>query len=234
MKLNIKNSSLIFKLILAVLLVYLTFKIQFLQSYISKQTKYLNRIQLNMSNDKDLIEFIQNFIIKSNKNLEFETSFLYAEEIVKVTSRYKSINPLLLTSIIHYESRFDRMAVSRAGAKGMGQIMPEIGYWALDVWHVPYSDSILFDYKTNIKIICWYFEWLTVTPKTTKGELDLVLAWYNGGFKNSYRYSLLNGIITKEEKIEIQKIPKETLDYVYKVKTLYEKLNKEFYGKGNK
>ena len=209
---------------------YIINKLNSMQDIIDKQSQYMNKIQLNMNEERQLIQYIQDFIKKTNKNLEYDTSFLYAEEIVKTSNRYNKVDPLLLTSIIHQESRFNAHAESPAGALGLGQIMQETSHWILEKWNVPYSDSTVYDYKMNIRMMCWYIEWLFTVPKTTQGKLEYVLAWYNGGAKNAYRYYLLNKKQTKEELIEIKKIPKETLNYVSEVIKKYETLKKEFEG----
>lgn len=52
----------------------------------------------------------------------------YQQDIITY-SRKNSIDPFLVAAIIKNESNFDHKAVSKAGAVGLMQIMPDTGRW---------------------------------------------------------------------------------------------------------
>lgn len=56
--------------------------------------------------------------------------------------------PELVLAVIHVESRFDRFAVSRAGAQGLMQVMP---FWLEEIGH-PEDNLIHMD--TNLRLGC--------------------------------------------------------------------------------
>jgi soluble lytic murein transglycosylase-like protein len=79
--------------------------------------------------------------------------------------------PELVLSVIDIESRFDRFAVSYAGAQGLMQIM---GFWLdeLDVEH-----GNLFDMALNIRMGCTILKHYL---DRERGDLPAALARYNG------------------------------------------------------
>ena len=108
----------------------------------------------------------------------------------------------LLKAIIKVESDFDPEAVSRAGAKGLMQIMPQ-NYEALGL-----QDP--FDPQENIKAGSRYFRELL---DRFDGQLALTLAAYNAG----------PGIVDRYR--SIPPYP-ETQDYVEKVMKYYDQFSR--------
>ena len=80
------------------------------------------------------------------------------------------VDPLLIKAVIQAESGFDRRAVSRRGAKGLMQLMPET------VADMNVKDP--FDAEDNIHGGTRYLRWLL---NTFEGDLQLSLAAYNAG-----------------------------------------------------
>ena len=79
--------------------------------------------------------------------------------------------PELVLAVIEVESRFDRFAVSRAGARGLMQIMP---FWLNEIGR---PDDNLFHVETNLRFGCTILRhYLDVE----KGNLLKALARYNG------------------------------------------------------
>jgi soluble lytic murein transglycosylase len=112
-------------------------------------------------------------------------------------SRQHDLSPALLRAIIKAESNFDPAAVSRAGAVGLMQLMPETAV-KLDV-RDPY------DPDENIGGGARYLRYLL---DRFNGNLPLALAAYNAGERRVEQYQTLPPI-------------KETRRYVFKVLRYY-------------
>jgi soluble lytic murein transglycosylase-like protein len=82
-----------------------------------------------------------------------------------------NLQPELVLAVIHIESRFDRYAISRAGARGLMQIMP---FWKNELGR---TEDNLFNTAINLRygttILAHYL-------KREKGDLQKALARYNG------------------------------------------------------
>jgi soluble lytic murein transglycosylase-like protein len=87
-------------------------------------------------------------------------------------AREHALNPRLLAAVVHVESSFDPRAVSRRGARGLMQVMPDtarrFGVAAQD----------LFDPEANLFAGARYLGWLT---DRYRDDLPRVLAAYNAG-----------------------------------------------------
>jgi soluble lytic murein transglycosylase-like protein len=120
----------------------------------------------------------------------------YDREIRRVGAMY-NVDPSLIKAIIHTESYFDYQAVSRAGAQGLMQLMPDT---AKDL-----QVSNPFDPHENIDGGTRYFRYLL---DSFNDDLILSLAAYNAG----------PGLVTRTG--GVPKIP-ETLSYINKVLKRY-------------
>ncbi len=140
------------------------------------------------------------------------------DKIIMSEARNYDLDPLLVASVIWVESRFDPKAESPKGAIGLMQIMPETGEWIankMDISH--YKDTMLKDPATNIKMGCWYLNYLT---KQYNGNIKLALAAYNGGIGNVNHW-LDTKLITGKN---IDGIPyDETRNYVKQILNIYNK-----------
>jgi len=87
--------------------------------------------------------------------------------------------PELVLAVIEVESRFDRFAVSRAGAQGLMQVMP---FWKQELGR---EDDNLTDNRTNLEYGCRILQFYL---QREKGNLHRALAAYNGS-SGSRRYS---------------------------------------------
>ena len=85
----------------------------------------------------------------------------------------------LVYSVIKVESKFKKDAISRKGAKGLMQISDITKNWAIEELDLKENIDI-FDPEINIKIGCWYLNKLY----KQFGDMDLVIAAYNGGSGN--------------------------------------------------
>lgn len=67
-----------------------------------------------------------NVISQNNPELTTEQVEGYADNIVKLSQDYE-LEPMLITSVMYQESRFDPNAISCCGAIGLMQVMPSTG-----------------------------------------------------------------------------------------------------------
>jgi soluble lytic murein transglycosylase-like protein len=107
------------------------------------------------------------------------------DPVIRKTSERYSVDYALVKAVIKAESNFDPLAISRAGAKGLMQLMPGTAK-ALGV-----SDS--FHPGDNIEGGVRYLRYLL---ELFNGNLQLVLAAYNAGEETVFRY---NGIPPYQE-----------------------------------
>ncbi len=125
----------------------------------------------------------------------------YISFIDKFSEQYK-IDKNLIISIIFIESYFDKNAVSKRGACGLMQLMPETAK--------RFKVNDIFDPKENIMGGTAYLRHLY---DFFDGDLKLILAAYNAGENIVKKF---NGIPPY----------KETKNYVKKVTEIYSMLNK--------
>jgi len=90
-----------------------------------------------------------------------------------------SLRPELVLAVIEIESRFDRFAISSAGALGLMQVMP---FWLKEIGH---PEDNLFDIHTNLRMGCTILRYYL---DKEKGDLTHALARYNGSLY-SHRYT---------------------------------------------
>ena len=89
------------------------------------------------------------------------------------------LNPYLVASIIREESMYDPKVISRAGAVGLMQVMPETGRWVAGQLGLKgFEPDQLFDQDLNIKLGSWYLAHLF---EQFKGNLVFTVAAYNAG-----------------------------------------------------
>jgi soluble lytic murein transglycosylase len=148
---------------------------------------------------------------------------IYPVEFVKDITKYADqfgVDPYLVMAVIYVESYFDASACSYKGAVGLMQIMPKTGEWVAQRLKIKdFTSEKLYKPDMNIRIGCWY---LSNLQSQFNGDLDLVLAAYNGGSGNVRKW-LKNREYSLDGKT-ISYIPfKETREYVQKVKKAYKK-----------
>ncbi|SKA99915.1 soluble lytic murein transglycosylase [Caloramator quimbayensis] len=140
----------------------------------------------------------------------------YQETINKYAVKYE-LDPYLIYALIKAESKFNPYAISNKGAIGLMQITPSTGdYIAELLGDKNFSTDKLYNPDKNIKYGCYY---LSKLFNDFNGDLDCVLAAYNGGEGNVRKW-------LKESKngftLEINKLPfDETKKYVKRVKQNY-------------
>lgn len=159
------------------------------------------------------------FIAVNNSDgiMRYHYPLKYSNYIFKY-SHENRIDPMLVAAVIYVESRFNTEAVSKKGARGLMQIMPETGQWAAGKLCIDDFDvDMLFEPELNIKLGTWY---LSTLMKEYSGNMNLVIAAYNGGRGNVNQWLKTDTINYDGNNIE--KIPfSETRLYVKKINSAY-------------
>lgn len=106
-------------------------------------------------------------------------------DAILLYSRQYDLDPYLVAAVIHTESRFREDAVSKVGAVGLMQLMPETaGEMASEVDLPKPTPQDLQNGDLNIRLGCRYLHFLTVRFPS----LELRLAAYNAGPANVHQW----------------------------------------------
>lgn len=141
----------------------------------------------------------------------------YEEYITKYGEEFE-VDPLLILAIIKTESNFSNDAKSNKDAKGLMQIMDQTGEWAAEELGIVYfMPNMMYDPEMNIKIGTWYIDRLN---DEFNGDLDLMLAAYNGGSGNVTKWLKNTEYSSDGKTLDYIPFP-ETKKYVDRVKTYY-------------
>jgi soluble lytic murein transglycosylase len=142
----------------------------------------------------------------------------YKETIVQYAKEY-TLDPNLVATVIWAESDYDANAESNKGAVGLMQIMPDTGQWIAKKLKIKnYSEESLKDPKTNIRLGCWYLNYLN---NKFDGDLRNTLAAYNAGPGRVEGWLADKSISDDGE--TLKNIPyDETSNYVEKIERVYE------------
>jgi soluble lytic murein transglycosylase-like protein len=132
----------------------------------------------------------------------FAEEIPYGELIYEKAKKY-DVDPALVVAVIEQESRFKPRARSHVGARGLMQLMPRTGRWM--------GATDLYNPEQNIDAGVRYIKYL---DRRFNGDLNQIIAAYNGGEGNVKRY---------------QGIPpfRETRQYVKKVMKNYDKRTRQ-------
>jgi soluble lytic murein transglycosylase len=126
----------------------------------------------------------------------------------------RNLDPALLSAVILEESRFNPQAISSAGARGLMQVLPSTANQIIQRIKVrPYSDELLFDPETNLRLGSWY---LSSLWEEFKGKETLALAAYNAGPNLVREWMAKNPAAGEDEFVENIPYP-ETRNYVIRV-----------------
>lgn len=137
----------------------------------------------------------------------------YQQDIVTY-SKKNNVDPFLVAAIIKNESNFKHDAVSKVGAVGLMQIMPETGRWIAEQMDLEnYQDSDLYQTRKNIRMGCWYVGEL---EHEFQHNLVLLMVAYNAGRGQTHEWMQENG--WDHNFNDIKSIPyPDTREYVAKV-----------------
>jgi soluble lytic murein transglycosylase len=128
-------------------------------------------------------------------------------------SRERELDPFLLAGLIRQESEFDAKVVSRAGARGLTQIMPSTGRDIGKTLKVAFTPAKLFQPEYNLQFGAYYFKLMTTR---LDGNEVAALAAYNAGLTRARAWLKWGDFREPAEFIET--IPlSETRNYVQAV-----------------
>ena len=145
----------------------------------------------------------------------------YKSEVMHNAKEY-NLSPVLVASVINIESGYDESAISKAGAVGLMQLLPETAYDCADRLGMSVTYEELFDKSTNLMLGCYYLRYLL---DLFDGNLVNSLCAYNWGLGNVRSWIELGNV---DENGTITNIPvEETRDYLKKYRVcswVYEKI----------
>lgn len=98
---------------------------------------------------------------------------------VHYEAKRAGLSPELVLAVIQVESRFNRFAISKAGALGLMQVMP---FWLKEIGK---PNDNLFDIHTNLRMGCTILRYYM---DKEHNDLTSALARYNGSLY-SYKYT---------------------------------------------
>jgi len=137
----------------------------------------------------------------------------HAETVVS-EARRNAIDPLLVASIIRQESAFDPEANSRAGARGLMQVMPAVG--VAEAGTIPIEDFdpvLLYQPEVNLLLGTRHLAGTLRKYRT----VEQALAAYNAGGSRVTRWLQTPGL-AEDPALFVERIPvTETRDYVRRI-----------------
>jgi len=149
----------------------------------------------------------------------------YKDELCAAAEEF-SLDPCLVAGLVYCESTFRPDAISRVGAVGLGQIMPETGQWLAEKLGIEdYDEEMLTDPQINLRMCCWYLRFLL---DRYDGRQQEALTAYNAGQGQVDKW-LADPELSADGKT-LDEIPGvEAKEYAAKVMKMYEKYC-EIYG----
>ena len=143
-------------------------------------------------------------ILKQVYKLEYK-------DIIDQNAEKYNVDKYLMYALIKKESRYDPLAVSKKGAMGLTQIMPETGKYIAELLEdKDFKTNDLYDAEVSIRYGTFY---LSKLKKDFNGNLESMLAAYNGGEGNVRKW-LGDGSHLNENEIPF----KQTKNYVKSIK----------------
>lgn len=172
---------------------------------------------LTFFNKKDSPEKLKKFITSVNQKLSAADVDRFSNYILTYSKQY-DVDYKLVAAVIAQESKFKVNAKSRVGALGLMQVMPTTGKNVAQ--KLKLQSFNLMDAKDNIQI---GVKFISMLHKEYSGDINLMLAHYNGGYKQAELYKTFRYF----ELLRLVFMKYETFDYVKKVKANYRKINRE-------
>jgi len=146
----------------------------------------------------------------------------YQQQIEAIADEYQ-IDRWLVFAVIRVESAFHARAESRAGARGLMQLMPSTADWIMEMSGFEMSEEDIWRPEANIRLGCWYIDWLR---DYYHGDMVAGLAAYNAGMNNVNAWlanGAWDGSLEKLADIPFAET-RRYLSYVYESYDMYRKL----------
>lgn len=148
-------------------------------------------------------------------------------EIVEANAAHYGLDPFLLWALMTVESTYNPYAVSRAGARGLLQVMPHTGGLIADrmAWR-NFGPALLFEPEVAVEMGAWYFHQLLTK---FNGQLPLAIAGYNAGPHRVAAWLERKGHLPMDEFIEeipyteARRYTKRVLRYLVLYRRIYER-----------
>ena len=189
-----------------------------LKEEIVNNSKSIDYISSGMSLDEIRLRKVlqtEKIIKYYNDSLGKEFVHSLAINIIDATSKYPSLDHVLFCAMIAVESKFKPNAVSVMDARGLGQLLPTTAEDISFRFTWDYKDSIEFHPEKNVLMSSYYISKLI---DRNKGDVELALVEYNGGFKMKKRYNFLRRKgLDSLQKIEVLNLSTEAKEYPGKV-----------------
>lgn len=142
------------------------------------------------------------------------------EDALLSLAEERALDPALIAGLIRQESNFDPSATSRAGARGLMQILPGTGSTIARRERYPLWDPVLL-YEPDVSLEMGTTHLASLIGRW--GHPNYVLAAYNAGGTRVRRWQRRSG--AGDPEMFVERIPyRETRDYVRRVQT-----NREVY-----
>ena len=144
-------------------------------------------------------------------------------DLIDRYSKENGLDPYYVCGVIFTESRFDPEAVSRVGATGLMQIMPQTGEEIAEDLGESYSPDMLLDPEVSIRYGTYY---LKKQIDRFEGKALVALAAYNAGPSKAEEWLSEYGL---DSDGKIAYVPyKETKNYVERI-MLFQKIYQALY-----
>lgn len=141
-------------------------------------------------------------------------------ETIITAAKANGLDPVLIASLIRQESNYNPRAVSGPGARGLMQLMPDVGRSLAAAEGIKeWNNDLLFDPAINVRLGARHLKGLV----NDYPMIEKVLAAYNAGESRVVRWSTKKG--ANDPEMFTERIPfVETRDYVRAIQR-----NREFY-----
>lgn len=163
---------------------YVTYSENLSKKYSKLKTDFDSTLKLlNLYLDVQKIsELIGQFDTQYNKYNITDIAFSIVEESVK-----NNLDPYLMLAIIKTESSFNYKSVSRKGAIGLMQLLPNTAYYISEKVDDLYIENKkeIFDPVVNIRLGINYYSYLL---NKFNGNEEIAIVAYNLGPRNIYKY----------------------------------------------
>lgn len=177
-----------------------------------------SKVVLTFFNKKDSPEKLKKYIASVNSKLSPDAVDEYTRYILTYSKSY-NVDCKLVASVISQESKYNVRAKSNKGAMGLMQIMPATAKGVAQKLKIEKYD--LMNAKDNIQI---GVKFLAMLHKEYNGDINLMLAHYNGGYRQARLYKTYRYF----DFVRWLLMSGETYSYVKKVKDNYRRISREF------